>query len=111
MVSSGILRRVIVVRTDVSEEPGASFIRATRIGEVGTTQAATSNRRTLRNIPEDTILHSHRRENLKSYTECGHGIIIITGTTALCEPWPRSKLFAILPYLVPHSSSSLHPGF
>jgi hypothetical protein len=21
------------------------------------------------NIPEDTILHSHRRENLKSYTE------------------------------------------
>jgi hypothetical protein len=23
---------------------------------------------TLRNIPEDTILHSHRRENLKSYT-------------------------------------------
>jgi hypothetical protein len=24
-------------------------------------------RATLRNIPEDTILHSHRRENLKSY--------------------------------------------
>jgi hypothetical protein len=23
---------------------------------------------TRRNIPEDTILHSHRRENLKSYT-------------------------------------------
>jgi hypothetical protein len=26
-------------------------------------------RATWRNIPEDTILHSHRRENLKSYTE------------------------------------------
>jgi hypothetical protein len=47
----------------------------TKIGELGTTQAATSNRRTLRrnsratrrNNPEDTILHSHRRENLKSY--------------------------------------------
>jgi hypothetical protein len=58
----------------------------TKIGELGTTQAANSNRRTLRrnigisssetsvltratrrNNPEDTILHSHRRENLKSY--------------------------------------------
>jgi hypothetical protein len=26
-------------------------------------------RATWRNIPEDVILHSHRRENLKSYTE------------------------------------------
>jgi hypothetical protein len=39
---------VALVRTDVSEEPGASFIRGTKIGELGTTQAATSNRRTLR---------------------------------------------------------------
>jgi hypothetical protein len=43
-----LLRRVTLVRTDVSEEPGASFIRMTKIGELGTTQAATSNRRTLR---------------------------------------------------------------
>jgi hypothetical protein len=39
---------VALVRTDVSEEPGASFIRVTKIGELGTTQAATSNRRTQR---------------------------------------------------------------
>jgi hypothetical protein len=31
-----------LVRTDVSEEPSASFIRVTRIGELGTTQAATA---------------------------------------------------------------------
>jgi hypothetical protein len=28
---------VALVRTDVSEEPGASFIRVTKIGELGTT--------------------------------------------------------------------------
>jgi hypothetical protein len=39
-VSSGLLRHVALVRTDVSEEPGTSFIRVTKIGELGTTQAA-----------------------------------------------------------------------
>jgi hypothetical protein len=81
MVSSGLLRRVVLVRADVSEEPGSSFIRVTRIGETGTL-AISSNRSTLQyvppkrqflqeprgvNIPEDGILHSHCRENLKSY--------------------------------------------
>jgi hypothetical protein len=47
MVSSGTLRRVALVRTDVSEELSASFIRMTRIGELGTTLAVISNRRTL----------------------------------------------------------------
>jgi hypothetical protein len=83
MESSGMLRRVALVRTDVPEELSASFIRVTRIGDLGTTLAVTSNRRTLRrntkmkealsssgtsvltratgrNIPEDGILHSHR---------------------------------------------------
>jgi hypothetical protein len=34
MPSSGMLRRVALVRADVSEERGASIIRVTRIGEV-----------------------------------------------------------------------------
>jgi hypothetical protein len=48
MASSGILRRVALVKTDVSEELGASFIRVIRIGEIGITLSVTSNRRTLR---------------------------------------------------------------
>jgi hypothetical protein len=39
MASSGMLRRVVLVRTDVSEELRASIIRVTRIGELGTTLA------------------------------------------------------------------------
>jgi hypothetical protein len=95
-----MLRRVDLVRTDVSEEPSASFIRVTRNGELGTTLAVTSSvrrllvtasvvpsspflvtlmealepsetsvltRSTRRYIPEDGIVHSHRRENLNSY--------------------------------------------
>jgi hypothetical protein len=68
MASAGMLRRVDLVRTDVSEELGASIIRVTRIGELGRTLAVTSNRcyrassvltrATRRNIPKDAILHS-----------------------------------------------------
>jgi hypothetical protein len=48
MVSSGMLRRVALVITDVSEELSASFIRAARIGELGTTDARCSLRFSLR---------------------------------------------------------------
>jgi hypothetical protein len=44
MASSGMLRRVALVRTDVSEELSSSIIRATRIAEPEATLALTSNR-------------------------------------------------------------------
>jgi hypothetical protein len=46
MSSSGMLRRVALVRTDVSEELSASIIKVTRIGELGMLAVA-SNRRKL----------------------------------------------------------------
>jgi hypothetical protein len=97
-----MLRRVALVRANVSEEFSPTIIRVTRIGEIETTLAVTRNRRTLRknttwyffaayvlvilmkealsssemsvltratrrNIQEDTIIHSHLCENVKSY--------------------------------------------
>jgi hypothetical protein len=41
MVSSGMLRRVALVRPDVSEELSVSFFRVTRIDELETTLAVT----------------------------------------------------------------------
>jgi hypothetical protein len=43
-----MLRRLALVRTDVSEELNSSIIRVTRIGEIGTTLTVTSNERRLR---------------------------------------------------------------
>jgi hypothetical protein len=70
MASSGMLRSVALIRTDVSEKLSAPFIRVARIGELGTTLAVTRNlmkealsfsetsvltRATRRKIPEDAI--------------------------------------------------------
>jgi hypothetical protein len=68
-----MLCRAALVRTDVSEELSASFIRVTRMKEaLGSSETSVLTRATQRNIPEDTILHSYRRENLKSYINLTH---------------------------------------
>jgi hypothetical protein len=53
MAFSVMLRRVALVKTDVSEELSASFIRVTGISELGTTLALTSNR-SCEEIPSGT---------------------------------------------------------
>jgi hypothetical protein len=58
MASSGMLRRVDLVRTDVSEELSAYIIRVTRIGELGTTLAVTSNRRKQRLLVTANVVPS-----------------------------------------------------
>jgi hypothetical protein len=57
MPSSGMLRRVALVRTDVSEELSASNIRVTRIGELGRTLTVTGIRRT-RLVVTASVIHS-----------------------------------------------------
>jgi hypothetical protein len=69
-----MLPRVALVRTDVSEELSASFIRVTRICELGTTLAVTSNRSlrrllvTVSVVPSSQILVTLMEEAL-SYSE------------------------------------------
>jgi hypothetical protein len=67
MPSSGMLRSVAVVRTDVSEERFASNIMVTIIGKLETTLAVTNNRSTLRrNAQYSVFLRSGYTIELKS---------------------------------------------
>jgi hypothetical protein len=59
MESSGMLRRVALVRTDVSEELGNSIIRVTRIGDIGRNTSISSQRASVASygyVPTSPIL-------------------------------------------------------
>jgi hypothetical protein len=64
-----MLHRVALVRTDVSEELSASFIRVPRIGELGTTLAVTNSVRrllvTASVVPSSPILVTLMKEALR----------------------------------------------
>jgi hypothetical protein len=102
MVFSGMLRHVALVRTDVSEEPGGlGFLRSVRRVRaeacvvpsspildtlmkeaLSSSETSVFTRATWRNIPENTILHSHRRENLKAY------IVVVVVVVVACNQSP-----------------------
>jgi hypothetical protein len=76
MVSSGMLRRVALVRAFLRSirrllvaayVVPSSPILVTLMEAPASSETSALTRPTRQNIQEDTILHSHRRENLKSY--------------------------------------------
>jgi hypothetical protein len=79
MASSGMSRRVALVRVDDLKESIRSIIRVTRIGEIGTTLAVINNRRMpfiyIRPLVETcksyelVIMHSYEQFNSQWY-EC-----------------------------------------
>jgi hypothetical protein len=75
----------------------------------GSSETSVLTRATRRNIPEDTILHIHRRENLKSYLTVDVWMFVFgtyQGTSTVMHKtsdWNSFKIFIFEVEAAPHS--------
>jgi hypothetical protein len=103
MAFSGMLNHVALVRTDVSEELSASFIRVTRIGVLGTTLAVTSNRRKLQRM---IFLRSVRRLLITASVVPSSQILVtlmkeaLSSSETLCLQEPHDVTSQKMPFFI-----------
>jgi hypothetical protein len=78
------VRRLLVTDTVV---PSSSILVTLMKEALGSSETSVLTRTTRRNIPEDTILHSHRRENLKSYIFPSTSVSPVNSHCIKQTPW------------------------
>jgi hypothetical protein len=71
-------------RVSLGHVPSSPILVTLMKEALDSSETSVLTRATRRNIPEDAILHSHRHENLKSYTN----ITVLFAYMAVVEPSP-----------------------